>query len=188
MAYQKISKYISYLLRHHPETLELNMDKYGYVLIEELIEKINNTTQWKNYLTLDILKDIVATDSKQRYSFNEDTTKIRASQGHSFEVDTVKEAIPPTILYHGTATKYLDFIKENGLTIQSRQYVHLSTNQSTAFEVGIRHAKKKENVVMLKINTNDMLEDGFKFYVSDNGVWCIKKVPFKYITIINYEK
>ena len=185
MKNKKLSKYISYLLRHHPETLNLNMDNNGYVFVKEFIEKINETKEWKNYLTLEKLEDIVNNDEKQRYSFNENKTKIRAAQGHSFPVDTLKEAVPPNILYHGTALKSLDSIKENGLKPQTRQYVHLSTKQSVAFEVGIRPAKKKENVVMLEINTIDMLKDEFKFYVADNGVWLVREIPFKYICIVN---
>lgn len=183
--YVKISTYMSYLLRHHPETLELSMDKYGYVFVNELIEKINNTEEWKNYLTIEKLNDIVETNDKKRFAFNEDHTKIRASQGHSFYVDTLKEEIPPNILYHGTAKRFLDSILENGLKPMSREYVHLSKDTKTALNVGIRHAKTKENVVLLEIDTIKMLNDGFKFYVSENGVWGIKEVPRKYIKVIS---
>ena len=183
--YIKISTYMSYLLRHHPETLELSMDKYGYVFVDEFIEKINNTEEWKNYLTIEKLNDIVETNDKKRFAFNEDHTKIRASQGHSFYVDTLKESIPDDILYHGTAKRFLDSILEFGLKPMSREYVHLSKDIKTALNVGIRHAKTKDNVVLLEIDTNEMLKDGYKFYISENEVWGTKLVPPKYIKVIN---
>lgn len=184
--YVKISTYMSYLLRHHPETLELSMDKYGYVFVEELIEKINDTEEWKNYLTIEKLNDIVETNDKKRFAFNEDHTKIRASQGHSFYVDTLREEIPPNTLYHGTAKRFLDSILENGLKPMSREYVHLSKNTDTAFQVGLRHAKKPQEVVFLEVDTKAMLNDGLKFYISENGVWGTKEVPPKYIKVMTY--
>lgn len=125
-----------------------------------------------------MLRKIVKSDSKQRYSYNEDLSKIRANQGHSINVDVeLEEVEPPEILYHGTATKYEESIDKSGLIPKSRLYVHLSSDQETAIKVGIRHGKPIYYTVLAKA----MFMDGYKFYRSENGVWLTKEVPAKYL-------
>lgn len=125
-----------------------------------------------------ILEDIVETDSKQRYSFNEDKTLIRANQGHSVLVDVNSEKMkPPKFLYHGTADRFLNSIMEEGLKPMNRLYVHLSTDIETAIRVGKRHG----NPVVLKIHSNQMYEEGCIFYLSKNGVWLTRDVQIKYL-------
>jgi putative RNA 2'-phosphotransferase len=175
----QLSKYISYLLRHHPETLGLEMDKFGYVNVEDFISKINGTKKY--VIDKDILETIVKEDEKQRYSYSVDKTLIRANQGHSFEVDTLTKKVPNDILYHGTSKLVLDAIKKEGIKKMSRAYVHLSADIETAQKVALRHAKKQDNVIILIINAPKMVEDGYDFYISDNGVWNIDYVPAKYI-------
>ena len=127
---------------------------------------------------MEILRDIVRSDSKQRYSFNADETLIRANQGHSVQVDVeLKPAVPPEMLYHGTATRFVDSIMHEGLKPMSRLYVHLSALYDTAVKVGTRHGTP----VVLTIDTRAMAEDGFEFFISENGVWLTKTVPVKYI-------
>lgn len=125
-----------------------------------------------------ILEKIVTTDNKQRYSFNEDKTLIRANQGHSIPVDVeLPEKKPPIILYHGTGEKYVRSINEQGLISKSRLYVHLSGDEGTAKMVGSRHGKP----VVYEIYASEMYNDGYVFYQSVNGVWLTKSVPAKYM-------
>ncbi|EJX2602088.1 RNA 2'-phosphotransferase [Clostridioides difficile] len=173
----KLSIFISLILRHKPETIGIKLDDYGYADVNELIEKINNTGR---NINIEILEQIVKEDNKQRYSFNEDRSKIRANQGHSINIDVeLKELEPPEYLYHGTATRFLDNIKNEGIIKQSRLYVHLSRDIDTAIKVGKRHGTP----VILKINTGKMYENGYKFYLSENNVWLCEYIPFKYVEI-----
>ena len=174
----KLSKFISLILRHKPEIINLKLDSKGYVYTDLLINNINENSDYE--IDFEILKQIVDTDDKQRYSFNEDYTKIRANQGHSINVDVGLEGKqPPDILYHGTSSNYISSIIKNGINSKSRMYVHLSKDIKTAISVGKRHGKP----VVLKINTKRMYKDGIKFYLSKNNVWLTKYVPSKYIKI-----
>lgn len=175
----KLSVFISLVLRHKPETVGITLDEHGWANVEELLRGINETGR---KISMEILEDIVATDNKQRYSFNEDKTLIRANQGHSIPVDVeLKEQNPPEILYHGTATRFLNSILNDGLKPMSRLYVHLSKDIETAWKVGKRHG----DPVILKINSRDMYKDGYKFYLSENGVWLTEKVDAKYFEVMN---
>lgn len=172
----KLSVFISLILRHKPETIGIQLDEHGWANVDELIEGINNSGR---KIDMEILEEIVRTDNKQRYSFNEDKTLIRANQGHSIPVDVeLKEQQPPQILYHGTASRFLNSIMQDGLKPMSRLYVHLSSDMETAMKVGKRHGEP----VVLKINSEEMCNDGIKFYLSENGVWLTKSVDMKYIT------
>ncbi len=126
-----------------------------------------------------MLNLVVSTNDKQRFTFNEDKTKIRASQGHSIEVAlNIPATRPPDILFHGTSSRFLPAILAEGLTKQQRQHVHLSSQQETAKAVGGRHGKP----VVLTINAAGMQAAGFIFYLSDNKVWLVEHVPAKYIS------
>ena len=129
-------------------------------------------------VTLEDLKEVVATNDKKRFKFNDDFSKIRANQGHSVAVDVeMSESVPPDVLYHGTATRFLGAIKNEGLISKSRLHVHLSSERETATKVGSRHGKP----VVLTINAAKMQTDGFTFYLSENGVWLVDRVPPEYI-------
>ena len=161
-------------MRHKPEVIGITLDEHGWADVSELIEGINKTRK----LDMEGLERIVAEDEKQRYSFNEDKTLIRANQGHSIPVDVeLKKEEPPEILYHGTATKYEDAIDKEGLIPKSRLYVHLSGDEETARKVGVRHGK----LVMYKVKSGEMHKDGYEFFLSVNGVWLTKSVPVKYL-------
>ena len=171
----KLSVFISLVLRHKPEAAGIRLDEHGWANVEELLEGINNTGRQIN---MDILEEIVRTDSKQRYSFNSNKTLIRANQGHSIPVDVeLEERQPPQYLYHGTAERFLDAIMAEGLKPMSRLYVHLSKDEETAVKVGKRHGSP----VVLKVRAEEMYHDGNKFYLSQNGVWLTKYVDRKYI-------
>ena len=169
MSNDSMSKFISLILRHHPEAAYIELDEHGWAEVDKLIEgkRINR----------ELLEEIVRTDNKQRYSFNEDKTYIRANQGHSVPVDVgLKEQEPPVFLYHGTAAGFLASIEREGLKPMGRLYVHLSKDVETAVNVGKRHGKP----VVLKIHSGDMYRDGQAFYLSENGVWLTKKVVPEY--------
>ncbi|EGT5447322.1 TPA: RNA 2'-phosphotransferase [Clostridioides difficile] len=175
----KLSVFISLILRHKPEIIGIKLDDYGYADVNELIEKINNTGR---NINIEILEQIVKEDNKQRYSFNDDRSKIRANQGHSINVNVeLRELEPPRFLYHGTATRFLDNIKKEGIVSKSRLYVHLSNDIDTAVQVGKRHGVP----VVLKINTGKMYENGYKFYLSENNIWLCKYIPFEYVEKIS---
>lgn len=171
----KISKYISLILRHRPEEIGLKLDEHGYLNVSGLINGINKSYEGFN---MDDLERIVREDSKQRYSFNEEKSKIRANQGHSIPVNLELQAIkPPNKLYHGTGRKFLDSILKNGLIKKERQYVHLSRDLETASIVGKRHG----DLVVLEIDAESMFNKGIKFYLSNNNVWLCDYVPVEYV-------
>ncbi len=173
----KLSVFISLVLRHKPDAAGIRLDEHGWANVGELIEGINNTGRT---IDMDVLEEIVKTDNKQRYSFNEDKTLIRANQGHSIPVDVeLEEKQPPQYLYHGTADRFLNAIMAEGLRPMSRLYVHLSKDEETAGKVGKRHGSP----VVLKVRAEEMWENGIKFYLSQNGVWLTKYVDKKYIDV-----
>lgn len=172
---KQISKALSYILRHHPDTIGLTLDAQGWADTQELLAKFS---QQYGLLTLTALQEVVAENDKKRFAFNEDGSKIRASQGHSIEIELGYTAqTPPEILYHGTATRFLDSIRETGLLKQDRHHVHLSADQATAHKVGERHGKP----VVLQIKALAMSEQGFEFFISENGVWLTDHVPVAFI-------
>lgn len=170
----KTSKFLSLILRHHPESVGITLDEHGWADVEELIEGIKK----KQRFNREMLEEIVRTDEKQRYSFNEEKTLIRANQGHSIPVDVeLPEVVPPRYLWHGTGEKYVESIDREGLQRKSRLYVHLSGDKETAVKVGKRHGKP----VVYRVLSGRMAEEGYVFYRSVNGVWLIKEVPSKYL-------
>lgn len=175
MNLEAISKYMSLLLRHKPEKGNLTLDTQGYTSVDKLLKVLN--------IDLKTLNEIVDTDSKKRYSFNADKTMIRANQGHSVPYVHIdfEEFIPTDKLYHGTAKKYESSILKEGLVPKSRLYVHLSKDLDTAVKVGMRHAKDKKNLVIFDVDAVQMYKDNYKFYISENNVVLIDKVPANYL-------
>lgn len=175
MNLENISKYMCLILRHKPETIGITLDEHGWANVDELVDGIRKDNPG---FDLDHLYEIVETDLKGRYSFNEDKTLIRCNQGHSIPVDVeLEEAKPPKQLWHGTGEKYVSAIDEQGLLHKNRLYVHLSTNEETAIKVGKRHGKP----VLYTVNAEEMYQDGYKFFLSKNGVWLTDRVPVKYL-------
>lgn len=172
---KNISKFLSLILRHSPETIHLKLDENGWADVEELITKSNKN---RKSLDFETLQYVVETNDKKRFTFNEDLTKIRANQGHSITIDLeLQPQTPPDELYHGTVAKFMDAILKDGLQKMSRQHVHLSKDKETAIKVGSRRGAPQ----ILKINANQMIKDGYVFYCSENGVWLTDEVPPKYI-------
>lgn len=178
---EKLSRFLSLVLRHDPAAAGITVNKKGaWADVEELLRGVNASG-----LTIDraLLEKIVREDRKGRYSFSADRRYIRANQGHSLDVDLGFEPVaPPDVLYHGTATKSLDGIRTEGITKRTRQYVHLSRDLETAFMVGGRHGKP----VVLVIDAAAMARDGKAFYLSENGVWLRPHVPWEYVTDMRY--
>ena len=173
------SKFISMILRHKPEVIGITLDEHGWADVQELISGVNSSGG--HSLDMEMLEEIVRTDEKQRYSFNEDRTLIRANQGHSIPVDVeLEEKLPPDVLFHGTGEKYVLSINQQGLIPKSRLYVHISSDIETARKVGSRHGRP----VVYRIDCRKMTEDGFRFFLSVNGVWLTKSVPPEYLRMI----
>ena len=174
MNLKSTSKYLSLILRHKPEAAGITLDGHGWANVEELIAGVRKSRPFDR----ETLEKIVATDEKQRYSFNADHSLIRANQGHSIPVDVeLPVAQPPEILYHGTGEKYAESIDAQGLLPGNRLYVHLSGDTETAQKVGIRHGKP----IIYRVLSGQMARDGFVFYRSVNGVWLTKNVPAVYL-------
>ncbi len=179
---KKYSKFLSLVLRHNPEAAGIKLDEHGWAEVEELLAGIQGTGRQMDRA---VLEEIVATDEKQRYSFNQDKTKIRANQGHSISVDLeLKEQEPPEFLYHGTASRFAGMILAEGLKPMGRQYVHLSKDAETAVKVGKRHGKP----VVLLVRSGAMCQAGMPFYLSENGVWLTEHVPAEYLEITAVQK
>lgn len=176
---ERISKFISMILRHKPEVIGITLDEHGWADVDELIKGINETGEEVEF-SKDTLEAIVKTDKKQRYSFSQDKTLIRANQGHSIPVDVeLEKKEPPKVLYHGTCVKSVKAIQEQGLLPMERLYVHLSTDVETATNVGKRHGTP----VIFKVNAEQMQKDDYDFFQSVNGVWLTKEVPVKYLEL-----
>ena len=172
---KKTSKFLSYVLRHHPEIIGLHLDENGWANVDELITKSTNDSQG---FTFEELDEIVQTNDKKRFIFNEDKTTIRANQGHSIDINlALIPQQPPEFLYHGTAQRNIESILEKGIEKRSRQHVHLSQDIETATKVGMRHGKP----IILTINTEKMFDDGIEFYLSENNVWLTDFVDATYI-------
>lgn len=169
------SKFLSLVLRHKPEEIGIKLDREGWVDIETLLRHLKKASRAITRTELDTL---VATSDKKRFTISEDGRRIRAAQGHSVKVDLgLAPQVPPTELYHGTASASLDDIFAQGLVPGRRQQVHLSPDPETARLVGRRHGKP----VVLRVETAQMHEDGHLFYRADNGVWLTDNVPARYL-------
>ncbi len=172
----RISKFLSRVLRHRPEEIGLELDRSGWAPVERLIEAARDHGF---EFTLEELSYVVANNDKKRFSLSQDGLWIRANQGHSIEVDLgYAPALPPEVLYHGTAERFLTSIKQQGLIKGQRHHVHLSADVDTAMKVGRRHGKP----IALRVEAGAMSRDGFIFYLSANGVWLTERVPVQYLT------
>ncbi len=174
----KISKLLSLVLRHDPGAIGIGLDAQGWVDVDVLLAAIADSG--KGSVSREMLDGIVATNDKKRFAFSEDGKRIRASQGHSVEIELGLEAtVPPEVLFHGTATRFLAAIFEQGLVPGSRQHVHLSADEVTAHKVGSRHGKP----VILTVDCASMLAEGAEFFLSANGVWLTASVSPEFLKV-----
>ncbi len=171
----RASKFLSLILRHEPERVGLKLGEAGWVTVEELLHAVSGHGV---VLTPDDLRHIVATSDKKRFALSEDGRRIRANQGHSVEVDLqYPPQRPPELLYHGTATRFLDGIRRDGLLKMERHDVHLSAETKVTLHVGGRHGRP----ALLIIRAGNMHQAGFVFRCSANRVWLVDHVPPQFI-------
>ena len=171
----KMSRFLSLVLRHQPETAGIQLDGAGWVAVEELLSGCGRAGRAMTRAELD---HVVRTNAKRRFELSEDGLRIRASQGHSVEVDLAYEAqAPPEFLYHGTASRFLDAIRSIGLQKMGRHHVHLSPETKMTMAVGARHGQP----VLLTIKAGEMHRAGHVFFLSTNGVWLVDEVPVSYL-------
>ncbi|MHC5218186.1 RNA 2'-phosphotransferase [Enterococcus sp. LJL128] len=175
---EKISKTISYALRHKPEEFDLILDEEGYVAVKRFIEKMNCKENLG--LTEELLLSLLARSDKKRWEIKDE--KIRAIYGHSIKKKIEKTAaVPPQFLYHGTAHRFTASILEQGLIPKERQYVHLSSDIETAVAVGKR---RDRSPVLFKVNAEAAFQDGIKFYREPEEIWLSDRIPADYLQII----
>jgi putative RNA 2'-phosphotransferase len=178
----EISTLFSWGLRHNPEQFGVELDEQGWTSITSVLQAFvihRPPFQGRNAIELrKILGEVVSRNNKQRFEMKGD--RIRARQGHSASLSVelgLKPKAPPSVLFHGTASDFVASIFSKGIVRQSRQHVHLSDSWNTATDVGSRHG----DPVVLKIDAKRMNEDGFAFYLTENGVWLTDDVPVEYI-------
>ena len=176
MDYLKLSKEVSYALRHAPWEYELELDENGWVDIEQLLYSLRAGRDWTQVSEND-LRIMITTSEKIRHEIS--NGKIRALYGHSTQQKIIKQMKePPEALYHGTSERFLPSIKEQGLLPMGRQYVHLSLDIDTAVQVGKRRDYKP---VILQINANKAWKEGVAFYQGNKKVWLADAISTKYI-------
>ena len=172
-----ISKFLSLVLRHQPLAIDITLDEQGWVNVDELLKQAN---AHGHSLDLEVLNHVVETNSKKRFAFDESRQKIRASQGHSVDVELGYQAqMPPEVLYHGTGEKSVQSILNTGLERRSRQHVHLSRYKDTALQVGSRHGKP----TLFEVLAGEMHDKGYVFYLSENKVWLTDAVPAEFLRL-----
>jgi putative RNA 2'-phosphotransferase len=171
----KASKFLSLLLRHNPGEIGLVLSKDGWAKISDLVELTKGRKLW---LTRELIERVVDQNDKKRFVMSDDGARIRANQGHSIPVDVgLKEHSPPDVLFHGTASQFIDSIMKSGLLKGARQHVHLSAEVEIARQVGKRHG----NPYVLKVSAIEMHRAGFTFYLSENKVWLTDHVPVRFL-------
>ncbi len=174
---KRISKFLSLVLRHRPEKINITLEPGGWANVELLLNQLGKNGLKISHNDLD---RVVEENDKQRFAYSKDRRFIRASQGHSISVGIeFAEKVPPSVLYHGTTqARHKLIVQSGGLNKMNRHHVHLSDNRQTAKAVGDRHSGK---TTILAINAQKMIDDGFKFYLSENSVWLVEAIPNKYI-------
>ena len=174
---RRISKRMSYWLRHRPELGGLVLDKAGWVGVSDLLSALKRSGLNIDRTRLD---QVVADNDKRRFEFDDSGVSIRARQGHSVEIDLGYEPTePPEWLFHGTASRNIESIRERGLHRAGRHHVHLSTDAELMIEVARRHGKP----VLIRIAAGRMHEAGHPFFLTDNDVWLTESVPPEFVEI-----
>ena len=172
---KRISKFLSLVLRHQPETIGIELDESGWVEISDLISGMIRSGR---DVTINQIKEVVKTNDKQRFTISDDDQRIRAKQGHSVEVELgYQPATPPESLCHGTPDRFIPLIRDEGLKKMQRHHVHMHEDQKLAKEVGSRRGHS----VLLNIRSREMHDAGHEFFVTENDVWLTDHVPPEFI-------
>lgn len=174
MSFTKESKFLSLVLRHKPQAIGITLDGAGWADVQALVSGMSKFLPFN----FNMLEEIVRTDAKQQYTFNDDKTRIRANQGHSIPVDLELETMePPEFLWYGTSEKYAPSIDAQGLTSMEQPYVQLSEEPEAACMVGLRYG----SLVLYRVRSREMAQMGYPFYLSENGVWLTQSVPAPFL-------
>ena len=173
----RMSKFLSLVLRHRPQRVGLSLQPGGWIAVDELLTALERADR---PVTRSDLEIVVATCDKQRFAFSPCGERIRASQGHSVDVELGYEATtPPATLFHGTTESRLANIRREGLRRMKRHHVHLSESTETAQRVGGRRGQ----AIVLTVHAGEMHDAGHEFFVSENRVWLTERVPPEYLEI-----
>ena len=176
---KRTSKFLSLVLRHQPDRIGICLDEAGWVDVDVLLEAM---ARHGKPISREMLEEVVRTNDNKRFSFSEDGKQIRANQGHSVHVDLgYKSAEPPEILLHGTPTRFLESIRQEGLKKMDRHHVHLSPDTGTARAVGARRGRP----LVFRILAGRMQRDGHRFFLTANGVWLTDRVPPEYLELVS---
>lgn len=174
---KRISKLLSLVLRHQPQTIDIQLDEAGWVDVDTLLNAMQRHPAGKG-VDRKALGQVVEDNDKQRFEFSSDGVRIRARQGHSVDVELgYAPAEPPEILYHGTPDSVVPAIQKSGLQKMARHHVHLHVDVETSRQVGARRGKP----VLLVIRAHEMYQAGHEFYVTQNNVWLTERVPPQFI-------
>lgn len=173
----QLSKFLSYVLRHKPESIGVTLDPEGWASVDAIIA---GAAKSGRIVVREMVERVVATNDKKRFALSPDGMCIRAVQGHSTTEVAInfEEKVPPELLYHGTATRFLPSIREQGLVPGNRHHVHLSADVQVAVSVGTRHGKP----VVLTVDAAAMHAQGHTFHLSENGVWLTAHVPTAFLS------
>ncbi|MFC2662515.1 MAG: RNA 2'-phosphotransferase [Eubacterium sp.] len=176
-----VSKKMSVALRHKPDRYGITLDEEGWTDLPDFIRALNRVHHFSPRLTEKDIRYVSKHTNKRRFELTDQ--KIRARYGHSVPVILKKEKkSPPEILYHGTSHQALKSIMENGLLPMKRQYVHLSSDQGAAIQVGRRH---DAHPALLQINASEAEKDGIEFFIGNDEVWLCRELPPEYIKVIS---
>jgi len=174
------SKFLALVLRHRPESVDLDLDADGWVDLAALIDKC---AQRKIEYSQEIINQIIAASDVARFELSDDGERIRATHGHSVEVNIEHlRAVPPALLFHGTAPRFISAIRAEGLTAQGRRHVHLSATPPLAVKVGMRHVASPDDVIVLSVDAGAMTAAGQAFFQSGSGVWLTEAVAPSFIS------
>ena len=169
------SKFLSLVLRHQPDKIGISLDESGWIDVDVLLAAMKRHGKT---MSRDTLEMVVETNDKQRFSFDETGTRIRANQGHSVKIELgYQAAVPPEILFHGTPRQSVDSIAREGLKKMQRHHVHLHVDEETSITVG----RRRGTPVLLKVRSLEMHQAGCEFFVTPNQVWLTESVPAEYI-------
>lgn len=175
--YRRLSKYLSYILRHDPQEADLSIDKYGFADLNRVVEALNETKHY--WAGKEDIEYLIENSDKTRFEIK--GYKIRALYGHSIDVEIEEELHqpPPKKLYHGTSPDSAEAISEEGIKSQNRQFVHLSKTKEEAYRVGKRHHLEP---VIFQIDAEKAWKEGITFY-ERGDLYLVEYMPSTYLDI-----